>query len=193
MPTPRLRTGDVAPEFFATTFEGVSLKLKDYRGQRVLLSFFRYASCPFCNFRISELVRMQEHYRAQGLVLLAVFESPGDSVLQYLSKHGASFPIIADPKRRLYEKYRVRASWLGLLRGGLHLQTLARAFARGFLPGRIEGEAAMLPAEFLIGPDGRIEGAYYGQDVADHLPLALLDQWLQPVAGEEAEFAGGHA
>jgi len=36
--------GDVAPDFELVDSEGIKHKLSDFRGRRVLLSFFRFAS-----------------------------------------------------------------------------------------------------------------------------------------------------
>ncbi len=47
----------VAPEFAVADVFGVPVRLADYRGQRLLLSFYRYASCPLCNLRVHELLQ----------------------------------------------------------------------------------------------------------------------------------------
>ena len=44
-----LDIGDVAPDFELVDHEGTKYKLSDFRGRRVLLSFFRYAgTSKFC-------------------------------------------------------------------------------------------------------------------------------------------------
>ena len=46
---PLLDIGDVAPDFELVDHEGTKYKLSDFRGRRVLLSFFRYAgTSKFC-------------------------------------------------------------------------------------------------------------------------------------------------
>ena len=40
---PLLDVGDIAPDFELVDHEGTKYKLSDFRGRRVLLSFFRYA------------------------------------------------------------------------------------------------------------------------------------------------------
>jgi len=40
---PLLDIGDLAPDFELVDHEGTNYKLSDFRGRRVLLSFFRYA------------------------------------------------------------------------------------------------------------------------------------------------------
>lgn len=53
----RLVSAMVAPEFAVADVFGVPVRLADYRGQRLLLSFYRYASCPLCNLRVHELLQ----------------------------------------------------------------------------------------------------------------------------------------
>jgi len=43
----------------------------------------------------------------------------------------------------------------------------------------LETVASQLPAEFLIGPDGTIDRAYYGKDIGDHLPIGEIDSWVE--------------
>lgn len=43
-PPPVLDIGDLAPDFELVDHEGTKYKLSDFRGRRVLLSFFRYAA-----------------------------------------------------------------------------------------------------------------------------------------------------
>ena len=53
-----------------------------------------------------------------------------------------------------------------------------QAMGKGFLPGRMEGSITLVPADFLIGPDGTILLAYYGRDISDHLPVEIILQRL---------------
>jgi len=46
-PAPLLDIGDMAPDFELVDHEGTKYKLSDFRGRRVLLSFFRYAGKMF--------------------------------------------------------------------------------------------------------------------------------------------------
>ena len=80
----RLQPGQAAPDFTVTDFTGVTRTLSDYRGKKVLLSFYRYASCPFCNLRIHQLRQKAAEWEGQGLVMLAVFQSPAAGVTGWI-------------------------------------------------------------------------------------------------------------
>lgn len=174
----RLVKGGLAPDFQTADHLGNPLGLASLQGRPVLLSFYRYASCPVCNLRVRRVTEAYPAWQQRGLAVLAVFQSPAASVLGYVGRQGAPFPILPDPEMRLYRQYGVESRWAGLLTGRVVRAALA-AFRQGFLPGRIEGPMNRTPADFLIDPDGRIAVAHYGADIDDHLPLATISAWLE--------------
>jgi len=174
----RLKPGDKAPPFEAVTMDDQSIDLAGFHDQKLLLAFFRYASCPLCNLRISELIRHQPELQLRGLHILAIFQSPSERLQKYAGRQRPPFPMIADPDHHLYRLYGVESSWGGFLKGSLRLGSLATATARGFLPGPMDGDKARIPADFLIGPGLIIQTAYYGTDIGDHLPLRAIHRWL---------------
>lgn len=173
-----LHQGDIAPEFQAVDMFGDAVRLADLRGRPILLSFMRYASCPMCNLRMREQVLAHERLSNDGLVMLAVFQSSAESMRQYVGRHEAPFALIADPDMALYRLYEVERGMAGLLAPSNVVHAF-RAFAKGFAPGRIEGPIDRLPADFLIGPDGRIDRAFYARSAGEHVPLADVERWLR--------------
>ncbi|RZU38677.1 peroxiredoxin [Fluviicoccus keumensis] len=174
----RLQPGQAAPAFTVTDFTGVSRSLSDYRGRKVLLSFYRYASCPFCNLRIHQLRQQAAVWEAKGLVMLAVFQSPAASILEYSAGETVEFPIIPDPEMTLYKTYGVESSWLAFAKSGLRAADIAKATAKGFLPGKVEGDMNRVPADFLIDEAGIIRTAFYGKDIGDHLATAAVEAFI---------------
>jgi len=177
----RLKCGDMAPDFFEKDLLGRVIKLHDYRGRWLLLSFYRYASCPLCNLRIHTLSQRYKVWQTQGLDMLAVFQSPAEKMQQYVGKQQAPFPLIPDPEQRLYVLYGVKCNWAGFLKAWVtRLPDIGRSvLGRGFLPGSVEGGIHRIPADFVIDPQGRIAEAYYGHDIGDHLPVERIDHLLQ--------------
>lgn len=74
----------------------------------------------------------------------------------------------------------MQPSWAGFLRAWTrHLPMVFEAVVRKrFLPGSMEGDWAMVPADFLIGPDLRIAEAFYGHHIGDHLPISRIERFL---------------
>ena len=174
-----IQAGQRAIDFEVDDIFGERITLRGYRGKRLLLSFYRYAACPLCNYRMESLILMYPRFKRLGLDMLAFFQSPRRSILQYVGKQDAPFPIVGDPERTVYRAYGVEPSLPGTLKGMLRLPSLVRAIGRGFKPGRIEGNAAMMPADFLIGPNQMVREAYYGKDIGDHMPMNTIERWLR--------------
>jgi thioredoxin-dependent peroxiredoxin len=151
------------------------VRLADYAGRVLLLSFLRYASCPMCNLRVRELRSAYPALRARGVEVAVVFHSPARSILRHAGRHDPPFPLIADPDRRLYAAYGVERSWPRLAMSVVlppFLLAAAKASALGYWGGRVDGEWARLPADFLIGSGGRVLVAHYGAHLGDHLPVS---------------------
>lgn len=175
----RLQPGQAAPAFTVTDFTGVSHALSDYRGKKVLLSFYRYASCPFCNLRIHQLRQQAAEWEGKGLVMLAVFQSPAATIMEYAAGETVEFPIIPDPELKLYTLYRVESSWLAFAKATLRAGDIAKATAKGYLPGgKVDGDMNRIPADFLIDGQGVIRTAFYGKDIGDHLDTAAVEAFI---------------
>lgn len=178
----RLTPGETAPSFAAWDLSGARrVDLLHYRGRHVLLSFYRYASCPLCNLRVHELAQHHADWHARGLDMLAVFQSPPGTLRQYVGSQHPPFLIIPDPGQTLYALYGVGHSWAGFFRAwATRLPEIGRSvIGKGFRPGSVEGAIHRIPADFVIDPRGRIAEAWYGRDIGDHLPLQRIESFLQ--------------
>jgi peroxiredoxin len=175
----RIREGQPAPPFAVRDVFDQPVELAAFRGQRLLLSFYRYAGCPLCNLRLGQLVRRWPSWREHGLRLVGVYQSSRDTLREHVARGDVPFPLVADPGQALYRLYGLERSWWGVVRGVFSARFLRGLLSGGVPSGRREGDAARLPADFLIGPDARVEAAYYGRDIGDHLPLPRIDAWLE--------------
>ena len=178
---PRLKQGDIAPQFSGFDHVGKPYKLEDYTGRWLMLSFYRYASCPLCNLRVHTLSKRSSEWQDKGLHMLAVFQSPAEKIQQYVGRQQLPFPLIVDPEQRLYALYKVRHSWAGFLKAAVTRlpEAIRSVLGNKFLPGSVEGGIHRIPADFIIDPQGRIVEVYYGNDIGDHLPLDRIEQRLQ--------------
>jgi len=175
----RLQAGQAAPDLLWPDIGGKTIRLSDYRGRYLLLSFYRYASCPFCNLRVHELLQRLPEFEMRGLSLVAVFQSAREGIMNHVGKQQPPFPIIPDPGHGIYRRYGVETSLQGFLLGlTLRMGKALKAMGKGFLPGRMDGHITLVPADFLIGLDGSILIAYYGKDISDHLPIEIILQQL---------------
>ncbi len=155
------------------TLDGTPFELDRLRGRRLLLAFFRFASCPFCNLRLHELVTRYPDF-GEDFVAVAIFESSPHNLRRYAARHAAPFPVLADEHGVYYREYGIERSLAGTARGMIfRLPALLHAmFVKRYLPLTIRGHLTTMPADFLVDEGGVIRTAYYGRDEGDHLPLA---------------------
>ncbi|MGO8947847.1 MAG: redoxin domain-containing protein [Ktedonobacterales bacterium] len=179
----QLLVGQQAPDFAVGDLYGNRVALEDYRGVCLLLSFYRFAVCPVCNIRMWRLSQQVESYRRRGLYFIACIESSAENTHFYLDRLKYPFPMIPDLGGQLYETYGLKSSPLRVLKGmAVHADMYVEAQRRnlgGWNIFRFDGDFGRLPADFLIGPVGRVLLAYYGRDHGDFLPLEQLDLYLR--------------
>jgi hypothetical protein len=89
----------------------------------------------------------------------------------------APFPFVADPDKKLYKAFGVKASIMSVLNPKAWPAAVKGLFAQGpGFPSR--GESALgLPADFLIDSAGMVITAHYGKHASDQLEFDdLLEQ-----------------
>jgi len=173
-----IKPGDRVIEFKLPSLDGGEFDLGSYRGHPFMISFFRFASCPFCNLRIKELIQLQVELEGR-FKHVAVFESPLSTMQKHSKRLTAPFPVLADPKRVVYKKYGVRRSVLGMVKGmTLHSPTLIKGMLKGYLPTEISKRYLTMPANFLVDSGGVIKSTYYGNHEGDHLPLEEVNAFF---------------
>ena len=174
----RLKKGDNAPNFSAVTTGEKKITLEELKGKKILLSFYRYASCPLCNLRIQELISYQAQLESGGFEIIAVFQSSSERIKSYVEKDPVPFKIIPDPDLALYKKYGLEGSWLGLFKAILKPSKFFKAKALGFSPGPVDGPVNRLPGDFIIDEKGKLLECHYGKDIGDHLSIEKIITYL---------------
>jgi len=179
----KLMVGMTAPVFQSVNLFDKPINLEDYKGRWLLLSFYRNAACAICNTQIHKLIGKYEAFNQKGLDMLAVFESPRASMLQYVGKQDAPFPIIGDPEARLYDLYGIETSQEKVqasMASTITQQRVKEASAVGFeLTEEAGSNFFRIPADFLIDPNGIIREAFYSKLVGEHLDLSVIDAHLE--------------
>lgn len=70
----RLEQGNKAPNFELTDITGIQVNLDEYKGQKILVSFQRFAGCPFCNLRLHQMITRFPQWQ-EDLAVLVIFDS----------------------------------------------------------------------------------------------------------------------
>ena len=103
--------------------------------------------------------------------VVCVFQYRAAPTRNFCRQRGVQLECLGDPELAGYDA-------VGLERGGV--KELAspkvaiaglRAAAKGRLPGKPEGDTALMPATFVVGKDGVILFAHYNRDQSDNPPM----------------------
>ncbi len=177
-PLGRLAPGDRAPVFALEALQGGLVTLGQYRKGRLLLAFYRQGGCALCNPRTRDLIRLYPRLQALGVGVLLVWASPLGSLARRVGRLSPPFPLLSDPDGRVYRLYGVGYSLPGIL----HPRNLPVALEGVRMPTfgpELEGQLLRMPAEFLLGPDLRVEVAHYARFAADFLPPKAILAWAE--------------
>ncbi|MFC5402687.1 redoxin domain-containing protein [Cohnella soli] len=176
-----LQQGMIAPAFSTVDLSGNAVSLENYRGRKVLLAFLRFSACAICNLRVHHFIGRYPAWQRQGLDVVAIFESPETNMRKYVGAQNAPFPLVADPKARLYDWYGIETSEEKVQATMADANTksfVAEAAAAGFALTPEEGSNFhRIPAEFLIDERGIVQLAHYNRIITDHLPLTTIDSF----------------
>ena len=173
----QLKKGIKPINIILPSIDGNTFNLESLDGRPYLLSFLRFASCPFCNLRINQFVKRYNEF-GKDFTIVAVYDSSIENLTRYTEGHNSPFPILADEENKYYKQYKIEHSFIGMLKGMiLKMPTLLMGMFKGYLPLRIKGSITTMPADFLIDRDGVIQEAYYGKDADDHLPFETIKEF----------------
>ncbi len=134
----------------------------------VHLQFRRFAGCPICNVHLQSFARRHDEIADAGVREVVVFHSTDQELLRYVGD--LPFAAIGDPAKALYAEFGVGSSPRSLLHPrALTPATVAFAIRQGV--GNVNmhptGGHLGLPADFLIGRDGRIVACKRGRHAND--------------------------
>ena len=163
-----LKAGDIAPPIHTADIwdEKVSVpSLSDW----TYLSFHRFADCPFCNLRTNELVKNYNQFKQQKIAIVSIWPSEKEKLLQHDRGNSAPFPMLSDQEKIIYKAYGVtESSFLGAARLLLHPSTIANALKNKRKKIEVDADPKLLPASFLISPEGIVAMSFYGKHFGDH-------------------------
>src|SRR5690625_3163943 len=88
-----LDQGDLAPDFELNTLDGDTVKLSDFRGEKVMVNFWA-TWCPPCR---AEMPDMQKFHEDKDVVILAVdlteTEDDFDDIPEFIDEFGVTFRV----------------------------------------------------------------------------------------------------
>jgi peroxiredoxin Q/BCP len=146
-----LEPGDPAPSFSLLDQHGEAVRLDDFAGRRVLVYFYPEADTPGCTVQSCDLRDHRQDLSGLGLEVVGISPDDPPKQLAFDRKYDLGFPLLADEDHAVAERW---GTWVERARDGRRWMGILRS-------------------SFLIGPDGRIERAWYGVKPEETVPEAL--------------------
>jgi peroxiredoxin Q/BCP len=146
-----LKIGDTAPDFELEGDGGKTLKLKDYKGQSVVLYFYPKDDTPGCTKEAIQFTEMKDEFEAQNCAIIGISKDTAQKHDKFIAKHNLKLRLGADVDGDVVEKYGV---WVEKNMYGKKYMGIQRA-------------------TFLIGPDQKIQQIWPKVRVKGHVEAVL--------------------
>ncbi len=149
MPAPKINR--VVADFTAEATRGKKIRLKDLRGQNVVIYFYPKDSTPGCTTEGRDFSALHAKFRRQKTVILGVSRDSIASHEKFREKQGFPFDLVSDPDEVLCKKFDV-----------IHEKTL---YGRKFM--------GVVRSTFLIDADGKLRQEWRKVKVKGHAEEVL--------------------
>ena len=146
-----LSEGDKAPDFALPDQNGETVKLKDLRGETVVLYFYPRADTPGCTTQACGVRDRRADYEAAGARVIGVSPDEVKAIDKFAGKYDLGFTLLADADHAVAEKY---GAWVEKSMYGRKYMGVARA-------------------TFIIDPKGRIAKVFPKVQPKKHDDLVL--------------------
>lgn len=141
----------VVADFTADATRNKKIRLKDLRGQNVVLYFYPKDSTPGCTTEGRDFSELHARFRRQNTVIFGISRDSLASHEKFRDKQGFKFDLITDPDEKLCKKFDV-----------IHEKTL---YGRKFM--------GVVRSTFLIDADGKLRKEWRKLKVKGHAEEVL--------------------
>jgi len=100
-----LKEGDKAPDFTVTDGDGKTVRLKDFRGKKIVLYFYPKDDTPGCTKEACAFRDSYSKFRKRGIEVLGVSLDSEKSHQKFAKKYDLPFRLLADTDRAISEEY----------------------------------------------------------------------------------------
>jgi thioredoxin-dependent peroxiredoxin len=146
-----LSAGDKAPDFALQDQKGETVKLKDLRGETVVLYFYPRADTPGCTTQACGVRDRRADYEAAGARVIGISPDEVSAIDKFDGKYDLGFTLLADADHAVAEKY---GAWVEKSMYGRKYMGVARA-------------------TFIVNPKGKIAKVFPKVQPKKHDDLVL--------------------
>jgi thioredoxin-dependent peroxiredoxin len=142
--------GSIAPDFELKNQNGISIKLSDYRGRKLLIYFYPKALTPGCTTQSCAVSDAKTQLKEKGVDVLGISPDLPEKQMKFDLKHNLGFPLLSDPEHKVAVAYGV---WCEKSMYGKQFMGIVRS-------------------SFLVDEKGKIISAWYKVSPKDTVPNA---------------------
>jgi len=147
----QLKVGDKAPAFSLEDQQGNTVKLSDFKRQKLLIYFYPKANTPGCTVQSCSVRDARRDFTKQGVAVIGVSPDKPAAQKKFDDKFELGFPLLADTEHAMAEAYGVWGE--------------KSMYGRKYF--------GIIRSSFLIDEKGKIAGAWYKVSPADTVPEAM--------------------
>ena len=120
-----LKVGDKAPNFEAKDNQGITRKLSDYAGKKLVVFFYPKADTPGCTAEACNLRDNYHTFQARGYEILGVSADTEKKQQKFVDKYDLPFPLLADEDHSVLNAFEVWGpkKFMGREYDGIHRTT----------------------------------------------------------------------
>ena len=102
-----MNIGDKAPEFLGVIEKGEEIRLRNYKGRKIVLYFYPKDMTSGCTAQACNLRDNYEELRKQGYEVIGVSINDQKSHQKFIEKNSLPFTLIADTEQKLVQEFGV--------------------------------------------------------------------------------------
>jgi peroxiredoxin Q/BCP len=102
-----LKAGTTAPDFKTTNTNGENVRLKDYRGKKVVLYFYPKDDTPGCTKEACSFRDAFADFKKRGIEVIGVSTDSEASHQKFTAKYKLPFTLLADTDHSIADAYGV--------------------------------------------------------------------------------------
>lgn len=150
-PMGKLAIGDVAPEFTLQDQDEVPVSLSSHKGRRVVIYFYPKDDTPGCTKEACQFNDLLAQFAGVDADVFGISRDGAASHQRFRAKYGLTFALLSDPEHSAMEAY---GAWGEKMNYG-------------------KTSMGVIRSTFLVGPDGKIEQAWYNVKADGHAEKVL--------------------
>lgn len=148
-----LSPGDRAPAFDLIDDHGRHVRLRDLKGQRVLLFAYPAAMTPGCTKEACDFRDSLRTFEDAGFTIVGISPDKPEKLAAFRERDALTYPLLSDPDKAVLTAY--------------------GAYGEKKLYGKVV--TGVIRSTFVISPTGRIEHAFYNVKATGHVAKLTRD------------------